>query len=78
MGPLLGVLLSQAMHGAIAGRILEAETAQPVAGAVVSIADVGRTTAADDCGRYVLQGIPFGLTSKAPDLAPEIGVAFSF
>jgi hypothetical protein len=64
MGPLLGavnvLLLTQAMQGAVAGRILEAETAQPVAGAVVSVADVGRTTAADDSGRYVLQGIPAG------------------
>jgi hypothetical protein len=64
MGPLLGavnvLLLTQAMQGAIAGRILEAETAQPVAGAAVTVTDVGRTTAADDSGRYVLQGLPAG------------------
>src|SRR6185436_19953819 len=64
MGPLLGavkiLLLAQAMQGTVAGRVWDAETAQPVPGAVVTLPELNRTAAADDSGRYVLRGIPAG------------------
>src|SRR5262245_55170466 len=64
MGPLLGavkiLLVAQAMHGTIVGRVWDSETAQPVAGAVVALRELGRNAASDDSGRYVLQGLPTG------------------
>ena len=64
MGPILGavkiLLLAHAMQGTVAGRIYDTETSQPVAGAVVALPGLNRTVAADDSGRYVLQGVPPG------------------
>jgi|GEM_PF-718210 len=67
MGPLLGavkvLLVAQAMQGTVVGRVWDSETFQPVAGAVVAMPDLRRNTAADDSGRYVLQGISPGAHS---------------
>ncbi len=64
MGPLLGavkvLLLAQAMHGTVVGQVWDAQTAQPVGGAVVAVPELNRTTAADDSGRYALHGLPPG------------------
>jgi len=64
MGPLLGavkiLLLAHAMQGTVVGRVYDAETSHPVAGAVVALPELNRTAAADDSGRYVLQGVPPG------------------
>src|SRR5262245_540941 len=46
--------------GAISGRILEAGSQRPLAGAGVQLTDLGRSTVTDSLGRYVLEGIPAG------------------
>ena len=78
MGPLLGavkvLLLAQAMHGTVLGRVWDAETAQPVPGAVVALPDLNRTIAADDSGRYAIQGLSPGshsITVRSLGYAPR-------
>jgi hypothetical protein len=46
--------------GAISGRILEAQSQRPLAGAAVQLPDLGRSTVTDSLGRYALGGIPAG------------------
>src|SRR5258705_13598483 len=64
MGPLLGslkiLLLAQAMQGTVVGRVWDAETAEPVAGAVITLSGLNRATATDDTGRYEFQHVPEG------------------
>jgi hypothetical protein len=64
MGPFLSavnaLLVMQAMHGTVGGRVWDAETAEPIAGAAVTNTDVHRTTATDDSGRYVFSEVPAG------------------
>ncbi len=79
MGPLLGavkvLLLAQAMHGTVLGRVWDAETAQPVPGAVVAVPELNRTIAADDSGRYAIQGLSPGshaITVRSIGYAPRI------
>lgn len=65
MGPLVlssikALLLAQAMQGTIVGRVWDAATIEPIAGAVVSLTDLHRTAATDDSGRYVLREVPAG------------------
>ena len=63
MGPLFLVkvlVLAQAMQGTVVGRVWDAETAEPIAGAAVALADLGHGAATDDMGRYVLRQVPAG------------------
>jgi hypothetical protein len=78
MGPLLGavkvLLFAQAMHGTVLGRVWDAETAQPVPGAVVAVPEFNRTIAADDSGRYAIQGLKPGshsITVRSIGYAPR-------
>src|SRR5262245_30878445 len=46
--------------GAIAGRILDAETGQPLAGVVVLLSELDRGALSDSLGRYRLDQVPAG------------------
>ena len=48
------------MQGTVVGRVWDAETADPVAGAVVTLTDLDRATGTDANGRYVLRQVPAG------------------
>ena len=65
MGPVLlsavkTLLVVQAMQGTVVGRVLDAETAQPIAGAAVTLCDLDRAAATDETGGYVLRHVPAG------------------
>ena len=60
LGAIKILLLAHATQGTITGSVWDAESVAPIAGAVVTVADLNRSVAADDSGRYVLHGIPSG------------------
>lgn len=45
----------------VSGRVVDAATQAPVAGAVVQLSDVGRKAVSDSAGRFVLQRVPRGM-----------------
>jgi hypothetical protein len=54
------LLVVQAMQGTVVGRVLDAETAEPIAGAAVTLCDLDRAAATDETGSYVLRQVPPG------------------
>ena len=46
--------------GTIAGRVVEAETGEPLPGATIQVEDKSRGTASDTFGRFVLTNVPAG------------------
>lgn len=60
LGSIKTLLLLQALQGTIVGRVWDAETAAPVAGAVVTLTDLDRAAATDESGRYVFQRVSSG------------------
>jgi outer membrane receptor protein involved in Fe transport len=60
---LFGTADCLAQTGTIAGRVVEAATGEPLAGATVQLADTERGTATDAFGRFVLSKVPPGSTS---------------
>src|SRR5882672_821196 len=60
LGSLKVLLLAQAMQGTVVGRVWDAETAEPVTGAVVTLTGLNRATATDETGRYEFRQVPAG------------------
>src|SRR6059036_3660573 len=62
MGHLLSsaLLFAQLMQGTVVGRVWDAETAEPIVGAAVTLTDLDRVAATDETGRYVLRQVPAG------------------
>jgi carboxypeptidase family protein len=57
----VGLLLAvQAPQGAVVGTVRDEHTGAPLAGAVVSLSDLGRAAATDAEGRYELRSVPAG------------------
>jgi hypothetical protein len=54
------LLVMQAMQGTVIGRVRDAETAEPISGAAVTLTDLDRAAATDETGRYVLRQVPAG------------------
>lgn len=54
------LLVAQLMQGTVVGRVWDAETAEPIAGAAVTLTDLDRAAATDETGRYVLRQVPAG------------------
>jgi hypothetical protein len=50
----------QAAQATVAGTVRDEETGRPLAGAVVTLPDLGRVTVTDAGGRYALAGVPPG------------------
>lgn len=50
----------QAGDAAVAGSVRDAENGDPVAGAIITLTDLGRVTVADSHGRYMLRSVPPG------------------
>jgi hypothetical protein len=54
--------------GRLIGRVTDADTGDPLAGALVRIEQLGLQTASDEAGRYLLAGIPAGRHPISVDL----------
>src|SRR5438093_3445626 len=54
------LLVMQAMQGTVVGRVWDAETAEPMCGAAITLTDLDRATGTDETGRYVLRQVPAG------------------
>jgi len=54
------LLVMQAMQGTVVGRVWDAETAEPICGAAITLSDLDRGTGTDETGRYVLRQVPAG------------------
>jgi hypothetical protein len=54
------LLAFQAAQATVVGTVRDEETGRPLAGAVVTLPDLYRSTATDDSGRYILPGVPPG------------------
>ena len=50
----------QATDAAIVGQVRDADSGEPVAGVVITLTDIARTTISDSLGRYTLASIPPG------------------
>jgi hypothetical protein len=75
LGALELVLAVQASQAAVAGTIRDGEGGEPLAGAVVTLTDVDRSTVSDSAGRYRLSAVPPGpqhLSVKRIGYAPRI------
>ncbi|HKW00759.1 MAG TPA: carboxypeptidase-like regulatory domain-containing protein [Vicinamibacterales bacterium] len=64
--------------GRISGRVVDADSSQPVAGARVSLSDPGRRrqAIADDNGRFVFEAVPAGVFELLADLEGYRGSEF--
>ncbi len=60
VGALKLLLAVQASQAALAGTIRDGESGKPLAGAAITLTDVGRTTVSDSAGRYRLAEVPSG------------------
>jgi hypothetical protein len=60
LGSLHLLLAVQAAPADLSGMVRDEETGAPIAGAVVALPDLDRTTLADAGGRYLLPGVPAG------------------
>src|SRR6267143_2947387 len=60
LGAVKVLLVAQTMQGTVVGRVWDAETAEPIAGAAVSLTDLDRAAGTDAAGRYVLRQVPAG------------------
>jgi TonB-linked SusC/RagA family outer membrane protein len=75
-------LLAQQDQGVIAGRVVEAGTGRPLAGAQVSIPGTGLGAIANDQGRFRIEGVPGGTVTlhvqligyKARNVAASAGI----
>lgn len=54
------LLVMQAMQGTVVGRVWDAETAEPICGAAITLTDLDRATGTDETGRYVFRQVPAG------------------
>ncbi|MBA3554229.1 MAG: TonB-dependent receptor [Gemmatimonadales bacterium] len=54
------LLAVQAAQATVAGTVRNEETGEPLAGAIVTLSDVGRSTSTDPAGRYLLPEVPAG------------------
>jgi Ca-activated chloride channel family protein len=59
---------SHAQTGSVAGRVTDAVSGQPAAGAMLAVEGTGLFTRSDDEGRYALQGVPAGERTIAVEL----------
>src|SRR5262245_5428804 len=54
------LLALQASDAAVVGHVRDAESGDAVAGAVITLTDIARSTVSDSAGRYALRSIPPG------------------
>jgi hypothetical protein len=74
LGSFEALLLMQAAGAAITGTVRDGASGEPLAGAVVTLPDLGRSTVADDQGRYLLAAVsagPHHLTVRFLGYAPR-------
>ncbi len=60
LGAVKLLLAVQATQATVVGAVQDAETDEPLAGAVVALTDLNRVTTTDAYGRYVLREVPAG------------------
>src|SRR3954470_20406473 len=68
------LLVIQASQASVAGTIRDSENGQPLDGALVALADLGRSTVTDSSGRYSFSDVPTGpqhLTIQCIGFAPR-------
>lgn len=56
----IGIVAASTAGGGLTGVVTDAESGRPIAGAVVTLDDLGRATVTDESGRYLLPDLPPG------------------